>query len=124
MTIEEYKKELKTKQSKNVDKFVDILKNLNLDYQLEFKFSKERKFKFDIALVSQKIAIEYEGINAKKSRHTSITGYTNDCTKYNLASVEGWKVLRYTTLNYKDFEDNILKLTNKVLINDYFDDIN
>jgi len=123
MTIEEYKKELKTKQSKNVDKFVDILKKLKLDYQLEFKFSKERKFKFDIALPAQKIAIEYEGINSKKSRHTSITGYTNDCTKYNLASVEGWKVLRYTTLNYKDFEADILKITNKILMNDYFDDL-
>lgn len=124
MTIEEYKKELKTKQSKNVSKFEEILKRLELKYETEYKFSKQRRFKFDIALVTQKIAIEYEGVNAKKSRHTSITGYTNDCTKYNLAQIEGWKILRYTTLNFNDFEKDISRISNKVLINDYFDDLN
>ena len=75
-------------------------RNLSFEYQ----FAKPRKFRFDIALPKEMIAIEYEGINSSKSRHTTITGYTKDCEKYNLATMNGWKVFRYTALNYKEVE--------------------
>ena len=88
-----------------------LLKSLGLDYQLEYKFSNKRKFRFDIALTDYKIAIEYEGLQSKKSRHTTSKGYTGDCTKYNLAQIEGWLVLRYTALSkddiYKDLKEAI-----------------
>lgn len=76
---------------------------LKIDFVQELVFSKKRKFRFDIAIPSLKVGIEYEGLNSDKSGHTTITGYTSDCTKYNLAQKEGWKVLRYTMINYKDF---------------------
>ena len=44
---------------------------------------------------------------AKKSMHTTLTGYETDCTKYNLCQIEGWKVLRYTVLNHKNFDNDI-----------------
>jgi hypothetical protein len=31
------------------------------------------------------------------SHHTTNSGYTKDCEKYNAAAVLGWRVLRYTT---------------------------
>jgi len=39
---------------------------------------------------------------SEKSRHTSISGYTKDTEKYNLAGSCGWQVRRFTALNYKD----------------------
>jgi hypothetical protein len=72
----------------------------------EHYFAKpERMWRFDFALVDQKIGIEYEGINSKKSRHTTLTGFTGDTEKYNAAQALGWKVIRFTTKNYK----NVLK---------------
>lgn len=59
-----------------------------------------RKWRFDWAIPSMKIAVEYEGIMSAKSRHTSVTGFTNDAEKYNKASQQGWKVIRLTAVNY------------------------
>lgn len=68
----------------------------------EHRFHPERKWRFDFALVDQKIALEYEGIMAGKSRHTTIAGYTGDTEKYNAAAELGWKVLRFTAKNYRN----------------------
>ena len=83
------------------------------DYVEELEFDETRKFRFDWAIPSLKIAIEYEGIFSKKSRHTTITGFTNDCTKYNLALRNGWKVLRYTAKNYEMIGDDLKYLLKK-----------
>jgi hypothetical protein len=56
------------------------------------------------------VLIEFEGIMATKSRHTSVTGFTNDCEKYNAAQLLGWKVLRYTVLNKSQFFTDIESL--------------
>lgn len=81
-----------------------------VDYVSELKFHDVRKFRFDVAILDLKIAIEYEGLNSKKSGHTTITGYTSDCTKYNLAQIDGWRVMRYTVINYKDFPKDLNQL--------------
>lgn len=76
----------------------------------EFKFSPTRKFRADIFLIDYRIIIEYEGLVSTKSRHTTLTGYTNDCDKYNIATSLGYKVFRYTALNYKNIHDLIKEL--------------
>jgi very-short-patch-repair endonuclease len=85
---------------------------MQINYVCEYRFDEKRKFKFDIALPELKIAIEYEGIVSAKSRHTSKTGYSKDCEKYNLATVQGWKVLRYTALNYTNLYQDIHSIIN------------
>lgn len=85
-------------------------KGLITDFVTEHKFDKVRKFRFDWAIIDLKIAIEYEGIVSEKSRHTSLNGFSNDCTKYNLAIANGWRVLRYTALNYQNIEEDLIKL--------------
>jgi len=65
----------------------------------EYVFHHIRKWRFDWAITELKIAIEYEGVFAKRSRHLSYKGYTGDCDKYNAANILGWKVLRYTAKN-------------------------
>jgi very-short-patch-repair endonuclease len=82
-------------------------------YVEELQFHDVRKFRFDWAIPSMKIAIEYEGIFSKKSGHTTVGGYTKDCDKYNLATLEGWKVLRYTAKNYKQISNDLKYLLKK-----------
>ena len=80
-----------------------VLKARLIPFETEFRFMEERKFRFDIAIPSKKIAIEYEGLNVgSNSRHTTNHGYSNDCIKYNHAITYGWKVLRFTSQNYKE----------------------
>lgn len=76
-------------------------------YVRELKFDEVRRYRFDWAIPDLKLAIEYEGLNSEKSRHTTKKGYTGDCEKYNIATLNGWKILRYTALNYSDFAQDI-----------------
>lgn len=90
-----------------------MLKLLKLDFVKEHKFIEDRKYQIDFAVIDKKIAIEYEGIfmeDKGKSGHTSVMGYTSNCDKYNLALVNGWKVLRYTAINYMNVYGDLEKL--------------
>lgn len=91
---------------------LDMLKLTNQieDYVTEHQFDHKRKYRFDWALLDLKIGIEYEGIFSKKSRHTTAKGFSEDCNKYNLAIQNGWRVLRYTALNYQNLENDLLKI--------------
>lgn len=62
----------------------------------EHKFMAKRRFRFDFAFVGQKLAIEIEGGTWMRGRHNRAQGFEQDCSKYNLAVLEGWRVLRYT----------------------------
>lgn len=86
---------------------MDTAKKLGLKIEKEYKFLPNRRFRFDFADPDLKLAWEFEGILSAKSRHTTITGYTNDCRKYNLAALNGWKVFRYTTLNMGEVVDDL-----------------
>lgn len=77
------------------------------DYVKELEFHDKRKFRFDWAIPSLHLAVEYEGLFSKKSGHTTKSGYTSDCEKYNLAQLNGWVILRYTAINYKDLEKDL-----------------
>jgi len=83
------------------------------EYVEELVFDDVMKFRFDWAITSLKIAIEYEGIFSNKSRHTTISGYTEDCEKYNLAIANGWRVLRYTAINYTNLQKDLNCLIKK-----------
>ena len=98
---------------------INNLKNSKIPYYLEYKFLDDRRFKFDVAVFYKniKIAIEYEGLSFRdpeaKSGHTTLVGYTSNCTKYNLAVIEGWRLLRYTAMNYRSFNEDFNKLIKK-----------
>lgn len=87
-----------------------ILAGFNLPFVKEHQFLTDRKFRFDYALVHKRIAIEYEGVMNGKSRHTTIGGYSKDTEKYNLATLHGWKVLRYTAKTYRNLESDLRQL--------------
>lgn len=74
----------------------------------ECQFHSKRKFRFDYCLPAYMLAVEYEGLMSKKSRHTTATGFSMDTTKYNAAQSLGWTVLRYTALTYLNFEADLI----------------
>lgn len=84
----------------------DFCKAHSLELIPEHKFS-ERKFRFDWCIPEKMIAIEYNGIMSRKSRHTTVTGYSRDMTKINLAQSLGWTVYQYTPLNYEEIKNDL-----------------
>lgn len=71
-----------------------------LELREDYRFHPERKWAYDWAVPSLKIAVEYEGLFSEKSRHTTAKGYTGDTNKYNAGQALGWKIIRLTALNY------------------------
>lgn len=62
----------------------------------EHRFHPPRRWRFDYAIPSQKIAVEVEGGIWTGGRHTSPKGFLGDIEKYNAAAVDGWSLLRVT----------------------------
>jgi very-short-patch-repair endonuclease len=65
--------------------------------QCEYKFLADRRFRFDFAWVELKLACEVEGGCWTNGRHTRGAGFISDAKKYNLATMHGWALLRYTS---------------------------
>lgn len=89
----------RTRQAKaqppKTDFFTTLCKSdLKVDCVKEYRFHPVRKWRFDYAIPSDKIAIEVEGGVWTGGRHTSPKGFLNDMTKYNTATMMGWRVLR------------------------------
>ena len=62
----------------------------------EHRFHATRKWRFDYAVPSLRIALEVEGGVWTGGRHTSGAGFLRDIEKYNEAALNGWLVLRCT----------------------------
>ncbi|RME56847.1 hypothetical protein D6779_09890 [Candidatus Parcubacteria bacterium] len=67
----------------------------------EYRFHPERRWRFDFAWPTKKVAIEVEGGTWTNGRHSRGNGFENDCEKYNEAAILGWTVLRFTTRQVK-----------------------
>lgn len=94
-------KRKKTRQTKpqtlKSDFFTLLCKSdLKLDCIREHKFHPVRRWRFDYAIPTAKIAIEVEGGVWTGGRHTSPKGFLNDMEKYNTATIMGWRLLRTT----------------------------
>lgn len=83
-----------------------LLKSEGLHFEQEYKFHPTRKWRFDFALLQDKIAVEVEGGIFSNGRHTRGKGYIGDMQKYNAAVCLGWRVLRYGT---GQINGNVLK---------------
>ena len=77
------------------------LKELGLNFVREYRFHKDRKWRFDYVLADRKVptgtAIEIEGGLHNRGRHVRPKGYEADLEKYNTATLMGWRVLRFST---------------------------
>ena len=77
------------------------LKAHKIEFEQEFRFNSERRWRADFHLVDTKILIEVEGGNWSNGRHTRGKGYSGDMEKYNSASLLGYTVLRFSTEQVK-----------------------
>lgn len=61
------------------------------DLTREYRFHPTRRWRFDVAFPSVKLAIEVDG----RGRHQTVIGVRADCEKLNAATLMGWRVLRF-----------------------------
>ena len=70
----------------------------------EVRFHPQRRWRFDFAWPARRVALEVEGGTWGKSRHTTGSGFRDDCEKYAAAVLLGWRVLRVTSDHVKSGE--------------------
>ncbi len=88
-------------QSEGEVRLATALRALKIDFEQEFKFYPERKWKADFHLVGKKILVEVEGGIWSGGRHTRGKGYIGDMEKYNAATMMGYQVIRFSTEQVK-----------------------
>ena len=71
-------------------------KELGVECVKEYRFYKNRQWRFDYALPKYKIAIEVEGGVWTQGRHVRPVGFRGDMNKYNMATLMGWRLFRTT----------------------------
>lgn len=85
----------------------------------EYYFHNGRRWRFDRAWLSKRVAFEVEGgIWLPQSRHTSGKGFQGDCYKYNEAILDGWAVFRLTDeMICREYLTNIIQKVESKLWN-------
>jgi very-short-patch-repair endonuclease len=74
----------------------------------EYRFDENKRWRFDWAIESLKVAVEFEGgVFQQNSGHKTAKHYTKDTNKYNRAAQLGWKVLRFTAVNYESLIEEL-----------------
>jgi very-short-patch-repair endonuclease len=63
----------------------------------EHRFHETRKWRFDLAWLKHKLAVEVEGGIWVYGRHNRAATFLKDMEKYNNACLLGWSVLRLST---------------------------
>ena len=63
----------------------------------EHKFHPTRRWRFDLAFLESKLAVEVEGGIWTYGRHNRAISFIKDMEKYNEACLLGWNLLRFTT---------------------------
>lgn len=79
-----------------------------LSPEREFRFDLVRMWRFDFAWPKHGVAVELEGGIFASGRHTRGMGFVQDCEKYNAAVRQGWRVLRYTSVDLKGWPMRVL----------------
>lgn len=77
--------------------------------EAEVKFHPVRDWRFDFAFTSQKLAIELHGGVRSGGRHVRGNGFVEDCRKKCAAVVRGWRVLEYTTDDFRQRPAEIVR---------------
>jgi len=66
--------------------------------------AKRRRYAWDFAYLPQRLLIEVQGGTWSQTRmgHSTGTGIRRDCQKHNAATLEGWRVLVFTSDMIRD----------------------
>lgn len=88
----------KVSRRKQVNRYAIVLPILQKTWQdacAELRFDPIRRWRFDFAIPSHKVAIEIDGGVWTGGHHTRGQGFLDDCEKLNAAACAGWRVLRF-----------------------------
>ena len=72
------------------------LKELGVTYERQYAYVPKRRFRADFALPEHRLLIEVVGGVYTYQAHGSIKGVKADMERLNLATLHGWKLLRFT----------------------------
>jgi hypothetical protein len=98
------KKGIKSSQRDAVE-FLTICERAGLPRpELEFVFHPTRKWRFDLAFVRAKIAVEIQGGVFIRGRHNAPVSFIKEQEKMNSAAVIGWRIIYRTPSNFLSFE--------------------
>ncbi|MCA1625988.1 MAG: endonuclease domain-containing protein [Acidobacteria bacterium] len=70
-------------------------------FSRQLRFSEQRDFKFDFSWSNHKLACEIDGGIWSRGGHVRGLQFISDCEKRNLAQMEGWRVLTFTSNDVK-----------------------
>ena len=77
------------------------LKMLRIEFEQEFMFHPERKWRADFHITGKKILVEVEGGIWSGGRHTRGKQYIVNMDKYNSVTMMGYQVIRFSTEQVK-----------------------
>ncbi len=78
----------------------------------QYIFHATRKWRFDFAFLTHKVAIEVQGYGPG---HTSLPGMTNDYEKHNAAVLCGWIIIYVMNHDLNDHKHNTIILIKDIL---------
>ncbi len=88
-----------------LDELLALIRGVGLpEPEQEVRFWPGRRFAFDLAWPSRRVAVEFEGgvYQSGGGWHQSVQRYQSDCLKYSEAAVRGWVVIRLTPRMVQD----------------------
>jgi very-short-patch-repair endonuclease len=74
------------------------------EFEQEYRFHVERRYRLDLAFPAAKVGIEIEGALFSAGAHSRPLGILRDMAKHNLLIFLGWRVLRYTPTQVRSGE--------------------
>lgn len=93
----------KITEEKNAVLFLSLLHSFGIEKpEREYRFHDTRRFRFDFAWPEYRLAVEIEGGIWINGGHNRGVGYSKDMEKYNLATLRGWRVLRFAPKDIKN----------------------
>ncbi len=72
------------------------LRAMGIPFMREYRFHADRKWRFDFAWPTTRLALEVDGGTWSGGRHVTGSGYAADIEKANAAALAGYRVLRVT----------------------------
>ena len=87
------------------DALADQLSYAGIEFVRQYKPYPSRRFKVDFYIPVARLIVEVDGgIHGYKPSHTSMSGILRDMTKTNLATINGYRILRVTSTQATDGE--------------------
>ena len=98
------------------DAFTLLLRqHIGVECVKEYRFHPTRKWRFDYAFPSIRVAIEIDGGVWINGRHNRPSGFLGDMEKFNAAATLGWVVLKFTP--QEQYSQKTLELITQTIAN-------